>query len=903
MKYTTVEQLLMDDGFLAWYHLSDDRQVEIWDAWIAASDEHRQLARAAVKTLQYFHFRPEASDVRRRADSIWSRISKAIEEEKPGPVIKPAPKPVNHPLPSPVMMLSSYLKVAVRNLRRGKMHSLINISGLSVGMAVAILIGLWIWDEVSYNTYHEHYKHIAVVLMHGTKNGNTWTGWSTPLPLAPQLRDDYGGDFERIAISSNPGGASTLAAGDKKFTEPGAFMEPQALDILGLKMLKGTFAGLADPHSIMLSETTARKLFGDGDPMGRVIKMDNSTNLVLKVTGVFEDLPANDDYKDLHFVCPWQLYITTWDWIKPFVNNWDATVGDQVLVQLPPGGDFKALSAKIRDEITLRGTTRRDKSEKVTLSLHPMSRWHLHSAFTNGVESGGLITFVWLFGVIGVFVLLLACINFMNLSTARSEKRAKEVGIRKAMGSVRGQLVQQFLSESILTALFSFVLSLGLAQLILPWFDGLAGKNLDMPWANAWFWGAGLVFTLVTGVIAGSYPALFLSSFQPVKVLKGTFRLGRFSAAPRKVLVVFQFTISVLLINGTIVVFREINYAKDRPVGYQRAGLVSMQETTPEVYNNYNIIRSELIRSGAATNMAESQCPITDIWAGNNGYDWTGKTPGQADNFAIIEVRQEFGQTIDWQVLQGRDFSKTFATDSMAMILNESAVKRMGLKHPIGEVVHDRDHKAYTVIGVVKNMIQASPYESIPPTIYSILHEGGNFLNIRLNPALSAGASLKKVEAVFKQYNPGAPFNYTLADQDYAKKFGDEERFGNLALFFALLAIFISALGLFGLASFVAEQRTREIGIRKVLGASLLNIWRLLSTEFALLILVSLVIATPLARYFMGQWLKHYTYRTGIPWWIFAGAGLGAMILTLTTVSYQSIKAALLSPVKSLRTE
>jgi ABC-type antimicrobial peptide transport system permease subunit len=902
MKYTTVEDLLMDDGFLAWYHLSDDIQVGIWDAWIASSEEHRALARAAVQTLQYLHYRPDAALQAERADAIWDRINADIKKDKPLPRAIPAIRKAPKPAPSAGILLlaSSYMKVALRNLRRGKMHSLINISGLAAGMAVAVLIGLWIKDELSYNTYHANYSRTAMVFIRGSAKGNAWVNSSVPIPLAQALRSSYGHDFEHIGLTTFTGGGHTLAAGDNKFTEPGAFMQQEAADILALRMLEGSLS-LKDPHSLLLSESTARKLFGDQDPVGRVVRMDNNDKLVFKVGGVFADIPDNDEYNNLHFVGSWDLFTSVWDWIKPFIDNWEATTCC-LLVQLPAHGDFKALSEKIRD-LKTRNWTPMTKGERDDLFLFPMSRWHLYSDFENGVNTGGLITFVWLFGIIGVFVLLLACINFMNLSTARSEKRAREVGIRKVMGSLRGQLIQQFLSESILIALVAFVLSLGLTQLILPWFNQLAGKHLDMPWRNGWFWGMSILFTLFTGLIAGSYPALFLSSFQPVKVLKGTFRLGRFSAAPRKVLVVFQFAISVLLINGTIIVFREINFAKDRPRGYDRAGLISIQETTPEVYTNYTIIRNELIRTGAATNMAESQCPITAIYAGNSGYDWPGKTAGQADNFAVIDVRHEFGQTIGWQVIQGRDFSKAYPSDSMGMILNESAVDFMKLKHPIGAIVRDRDHKAYTVVGVVRNIIQTNPYGSIPQTMYTILHEGGNFLTIRLNPALSPGEALKRTEAVFKQYNPAAPFVYTFADKDYARKFGDEERLGSLALFFALLAIFISALGLFGLASFVAEQRTKEIGIRKVLGASLISLWELLTREFALLILISLVIATPLARYFMGKWLDHYHYRTGTPWWIFAGAGLGAIILTLSTVSYQSIKAALLSPVKSLRTE
>jgi putative ABC transport system permease protein len=793
-------------------------------------------------------------------------------------------------------MLKNYFTVAWRHLVRGKVYSFINISGLAIGMTVAVLIGLWIWDELSFNTAHGNYNTTALVAVNGSRNGDRWTQFAVPIPLAQELRSTHGSDFQRIGLCTFVGGASTLATGQDKFSEPGAFLEPEAAEILALKMQKGNIAGLKDANTILLSAATARKMFGTADPMGQTVKMNNNSNLVLKVAGIYDDFPDNDDYKDMHWVCPWQLFVTQWDWIKPGLTSWDF-VATGILAQIAPHTDFKTVSAHIRDVVTSKGVIK-DKSEHEDVFLHPMGRWHLYGDFKDGVNVGGLVTFVWLFGTIGVFVLLLACINFMNLSTARSEKRAREVGIRKVMGSFRGQLIRQFLSESVLVALLSFIVSLLLAALILPWFNNIAGKHLSMPWSNGWFWAAGLLFTLFTGVIAGSYPALFLSAFKPVKVLK-----GRFSAAPRKVLVVLQFTISVLLINGTIIVFREINYAKDRPVGYDRAGLISIQETTPEVYTNYNIIRSELLRTGAAANMAESQCPITNIYAGSSGWDWKGKRAGQNDGFAAVPVRHEFGETIGWQVIAGRDFSKAFATDSMGMILNESAVRFMGLKDPVGQIVRDRDHNAYTVIGVVRDMIQTNPYGNIPPTMFTILHEGGNYLNIRLHPALGTGEALKRVEAVFKKYNPGAPFAYSFADQDYATKFGDEEKIGSLALFFALLAIFISALGLFGLASFVAEQRTKEIGIRKVLGASLLNLWRLLSREFALLVFISLVIAIPLAKYFMDQWLNRYTYRTAMPWWIFALAGGGAILLTLATVSFHTIKAANANPVKSLRSE
>ena len=798
-------------------------------------------------------------------------------------------------------MWKNYFTVAWRNLVRGKLYSIINISGLAIGMTVAVLIGCWIWDELTFNTTHAHYKTTELVCMQGSKNGERWTQYSTPIPLAGELRSAYGSDFANIGLCSFIGGPSTLAAEENKYSEPGSFMEPQAAEILALKMRKGSIVSLKDPHTILLSAATAQKFFGTADPMGRMVKMNNSDNLLLKVGGVYDDFPENDEYKDLRWVCPWQLFVTQWDWIKPALTNWDFN-STGILAQLAPHADLRTVNAHIKDVITRKGVIQ-DKGEHLDVFLYPMSRWHLYSEWKDGVNIGGPIQFVWLFAIIGGFVLLLACINFMNLSTARSEKRAREVGIRKVMGSRKGQLVRQFLSESVLLSALAFVASLLLAQLVLPWFNSIAGKHLELPWDNGYFWVLGGVFTFFTGLVAGSYPALFLSAFKPVRVLKGTIKLGRLAASPRKVLVVLQFTISVLLINGTIIVFRQINYAKDRPVGYQRAGLIAIQETTPEIYKNYDIIRSELLQTGAAIGMAESQCPVTNIFAGSNGWEWKGKRPGQDDGFATVPVRQEFGETVRWQVVQGRDFSKKFATDSMGMILNESAARYLGFKDPVGQIIYDRDKRPFTVVGVVRDMIQTNPYGQIPRTMFTILHEGGNVLNIRLHPALGTGAALKKVEAVFKQYNPGAPFTYSFVDHDYATKFGDEERIGNLALFFSVLAIFISALGVFGLASFVAERRTREIGIRKVLGATLLNLWKLLSREFAVLVALSLLIAIPLAMYFMNQWLNHYTYRTGMPWWIFAAAGGGALAVTLLTVSYHTVRAALMNPTKSLRVD
>ena len=536
--------------------------------------------------------------------------------------------------------------------------------------------------------------------------------------------------------------------------------------------------------------------------------------------------------------------------------------------------------------------------------LFPMNKWRLYSDFKNGRAAGGRIQFIWLFSIIGVFVLMLACINFMNLSTARSEKRAKEVGIRKTVGSARGQLIRQFLSESVLVALVSFVFAVGLVLLLMPMFNKLADKKIQLPWGNTFFWLISLTFTFITGLISGSYPALYLSRFDPIKVLKGTFRVGRFASLPRKILVVIQFTFSIALIIGTIIVFKQIQYAKNRPVNYRSEGLITVAMSTPDLYGHYDAIRSDLLATGVVDDMAESSSPTTNVWSNQIGFSWQGKDPNSLPSFGTIAVTEDFGKTIGWQIIKGgRDFSKDFATDSSAMILNESAVKLVGMKQDIvGQTIQFND-KNFTVIGVIKDMIMESPYKPVTPTVFLYDRNWANVITVAIKQGAPIKSALSKIEGVFKKFNPAAPFDYTFNNEDYARKFSDEERIGNLATFFTILAIFISCLGLFGLASFVAEQRKKEIGVRKVLGASTYNLWRMLSKEFALLVFISCFIAIPLAWYYLNNWLKQYDYRTTISFWIFIASGVGALAITLITVSFQAIKAALANPVKSLRTE
>ncbi len=790
-------------------------------------------------------------------------------------------------------MIKNYFTTAFRNLRKNKTHSFINIAGLSVGMAVAMLIGLWIWNELSFNKYHQNYDRVAQMMLNQHFNGTTATSGAIPIALDAAIRKNYGSDFKHIAMASWTD-AHILTVDEKKLSFDGTYMDSEGPEIFSLRMLKGSRHGLQDPSSMLISQSVSRALFGDADPMGRIILLDNKSNF--KVSGVYEDLPANSSLHDLRFLAPWDYYLKNFiperilsDWGD---NSW------QMYVQIGDHQEMSRVSEKIKNTILDRAG-KEDARYKPMIFLQPMSNWRLYSEFKNGVLTGGAIQYVWMFGIIGIFVLVLACINFMNLSTARSEKRAKEVGIRKAVGSLRSQLIIQFYCESLLTTVLAFALAL---LLVLPFFNQVADKQMTILWNNTLFWILCIGFTLFTALIAGSYPALYLSSFRPVKVLKGVFKAGRLAALPRKALVVLQFTVSVVLIVGTIIVFNQIQYAKNRPVGYNRNGLIYIGMQTDDLHNHFDALSVDLKSSGAVTWLAESSSPTTGVENNRSGLVWKGKDPNMTDDFANIRVTMDYGKTVGWQFVDGRDFSNQYLTDSTALIINEAAVRYMNLKNPVGENVRV-GKKEYHVIGVVKDMVMSSPYQPAKQTIYYITHEDFSYVIMRLNPNQGAHEAIQKVENICKTYSPSVPFAFQFTDEAYARKFSNEERIGKLASLFAILAIFISCLGLFGMATFTAEQRIKEIGVRKVLGASVFSLWKLLSRDFVSLVIISFCIATPIAWYFMGNWLQNYEYRTTMPWWIFVIVGTGAILITLATVSYQSIRAAVMNPTKSLKTE
>ncbi|MEZ4900864.1 MAG: FtsX-like permease family protein [Spirosomataceae bacterium] len=792
-------------------------------------------------------------------------------------------------------MLQNYLKIAFRNLAKNKVYSFINIGGLAVGMAVAMLIGLWIYDELSFDTYHKNYDKIAQVMQNANYNGKVESQISNPALMGPEIREKYGSNFKYV-VQSSWQGTYVLALGDNFISEEGMFFEPDAPAMLSLKMLKGTYQGLKDPYSIMLSESVAKSLFGDKNPLDQTIKVNRRFDV--KITGVYEDLPYNTSFRELKVIMPWSLWLIDNPWAKTMTDPWGSNFS-QTFVQVADKVSIEDASKRIKN-VKLDNVGKEETKYKWEVFLHPMSKWQLYQEFKNGVNTGGQIKYVWMFGIIGIFVLILACINFMNLATARSEKRAKEVGIRKAIGSERTQLVNQFFTESYLVVFFAFILAILFVLLLLPIFNEVADKKIELPWATLPFWLINLAFIAITGLLSGLYPAFYLSSFQPLKVLKGTFRVGKWAAIPRKTLVVIQFTVSVILIIGTIIVYQQIQHAKDRPIGYERNGLINMG-VDKEIQEHFEAFSAELKSVGAIEEIAASNSPLTGVWNTNGGFDWEGKDPNLAVDFPNSRVTMDWGKTVGWKIKKGRDFSPDFATDSSAFIINEAMEKFLGFKEPIGKTLK-WNGEPFTIIAVVGDIMAESPFNPVRPSLYHLGEEVYNMV-LKLNASKSASQSVALVEKVWKKYVPNVPFSYEFVDQKYGSKFKSEERIGTLSSYFAVLAIFISCLGLFGMASFVAEQRTKEIGVRKVLGASVVSLWQLLSKDFVALVLIACLIAAPIAYYYLSDWLQGYDYHIEISWWVFVVAALGALLITLLTVSFQAIKAALMNPVKSLRSE
>lgn len=794
-------------------------------------------------------------------------------------------------------MIKNYFKVAWRNLTKNKVYSLINIIGLAAGMAVAMIIGLWIYDEMSANKHFKNYDAVYQVMMSQTFDGKRGSQIALPYPIGEELKAKYP-DFKAVAMC-DWGGKHSLIYGEKKISKMGHFLGEEGVDMFSLNILKGNKNPLHDPYSIVLTDETAGILFGAEDPIGKMLKFDNATNL--KVTAVVAKQPKNSALS-FDYLIPFHLQEKMYDYVNLYhKTNW-ANNSWQAFVQLNSNATEKVVDAKVKDVVISHFTDENTlKSVKPEVFIHPMSKWRLYNDFENGKNTGGFIKYVRMFGILGFIVLLIACINFMNLSTARSEKRAKEVGVRKAVGSGRKDLVQQFLSESMLISGLAFLFALGLVALALPFFNKLTEKEMSLHIGNPLFWGVMIVFTVITGLLAGSYPAFYLSSFNPVRVLKGNVKAGKSSSLPRKILVVTQFASSVILMIGTVVIYRQIQFGKNQPIGFDNKGLISV-DWSDDISKSYDAFRNELLSTGTVVSICKSNSPPSQIFSNNNGWEWKNSQPVEKTVvFSTIATDYDYTKTLGIKLVDGRDFSRDFA-DSNAVLLNQAAVKRMGLKNPVGEMLKWND-QPMKVVGVIPDIQMQSPFRPVSP-LTIIFNKGWvSYVNVRMNSGMPASKVLSTIKPIFEKYNPAFPFEYQFADEEYAKKFNYEELVGNLAAIVAVLAIFISCLGLFGLASFTAEQRVKEIGVRKVLGASVFNLWTLLSKDFVILVLISCAIAIPVAYYSMHEWLKNYEYKVGIGAGVFVLAVASAMIITLITVSFQAIRAARANPVKSLRTE
>lgn len=797
-------------------------------------------------------------------------------------------------------MINTHFKIGLRNIVKNKGFFALNAGGLIVGLTAVLLISLWVHSELSYNKTLTNYNEVAAIMQRQTVAGEVKAYTGLPMQLTPVLRKEYGDHFKRIALSSRVRNYNVKYDGDMQMVR-GRFAEPDLPYILDLDMISGNKDALQDISSVLISESTAKNIFGSEDPMGKTIKI--SSSLDVNVAGVYKDLPKNSNFKNVKFIAPWELLKKSANYEKRlgWGNYWF-----QVYVQLHDGKSLDKVASVIKDVFN-ENYIKKSKDRDYQLFLFPMSKWHLYSKFENGISVGGRIEYVRIFSIIGIFILLLACINFMNLSTANALKRSKEVGVRKTLGSSRKQLIFQFFTESFMIILFSFGIALVFTFLLLPQYNTITLKDISIPFGAPAFWFVCLLLIGVTAVFSSLYPSIYLSAFNPVRVLKGLSTNNKTAVNLRKVLIVVQFAVSGILIMGTLTIIEQINHAKDRPIGFNKNQLVSIPINNNKVLRSFEVIKKELLESPFIQDVTASDVKVTAAYTTNGGdFEWKNKDPELRAQFYTIRATLGFGKMVDWKVLEGRDFSSKFPSDSLAFLVNETAVKYMGLENPVGEYVRWGDNGTYKIIGVVKDMVTRSPFDPITPSLF-ILHNGDflEWVNVKIasSSTNAVEGAMDKIKGVFQKHDPGNIFRYSFIDEEYERKFNAERRIAKLVGWFSLVAIFISCLGVLGLSTYMAIQRKKEIGIRKVLGASVLIIWQLLSKQFVILIIVSLVIALPIGYYFSSQWLSEYSYRIQIGFWIFALSSGFILVVTLLTVSYQAIKSATSNPVNSIRTE
>lgn len=790
-------------------------------------------------------------------------------------------------------MLRNYLVITFRNLFKNGFYSFINISGLAIGIACTILIMLWVADETSFDQFHPKADRLYQVWVKAHFDGrvNSWT--SVPLPTHEAMKTAHS-SIKHSLVTDWGGDHLLTVEGDKRINKRGYYASEEFLEMFEFPLLKGNAAQvLDDPANIVISESTAKALFGDEEPMGKTIRVDNQNDL--KVAGILKDVPSNSSFQ-FDILLPWKFRYQISDWVRRETTNW-GNYSFQVFVELDDPNKQADVENSIRNMLAEHGE---DTEIKHEFFLYPLLRWRLHSSFNDGVEEGGLIDYVQLFTGIAILILIIACINFMNLATARSERRAREVGIRKSIGSRRHELMFQFIGESIIISTIAFVIAVIVAQIMLPLYNSLVEKKLAIDYAGQSFWIFGLSLIFITGIIAGSYPAFYLSGFQPVKVLKGKPTVGKGASLPRKILVVLQFGVSIFLIISMFVIYNQIQLVKGRNVGYDQNRLITVPYNN-ESEKNFRPLKLELIQSGAAESVVRSNSAITEINS-NNFVGWPGKPEDLRVIFTTIATDYDWTKTMGIKILEGRDFSEDFKSDTSAMIINKAALDLMGLQDPIGTQLDLWGGKR-TLIGVVDNVLMGSPYEEVKP-MFAIYNPGWiDRITVRLSSKDDVPTSLAQVKKIFEKYAPAYPFEYTFVDVDFEKKFTQINLTSKVASIFAILAVVITGMGLFGLASFTAEQRTKEIGIRKVLGASVTSIVSLINRDFTLLVVIAFALSVPFSWWLMSMYLERYAIRTTIDWWIFPATGAIALTFALLIVSTQAFRAAHSNPVDSLRNE
>jgi predicted permease len=788
-------------------------------------------------------------------------------------------------------MFKNYFKTALRNLWKTKGYSFLNIAGLAIGISCAALIFLWIEDELTYNHYFSNGQNIYKIKDRQTYDGTTFVFDATPGVLAQSMKAEIPGI--KTTARTTWGERGLFSLGDKAIYEQGLYVDSGFFSIFHFEFIRGNpVHAFSQLHSLIITETMANKFFGTTDVIGKALKVDNDKDFF--INGVIKDLPENASFHEDHWFAPFKIYEDKNQWLQSWGNN-----GVITYVETEPRANIAAINKRLDGYVETK-----TKDAIARMSIYSMNRWRLYDSFDkNGYEKQGRIKYVNLFSLIAWIILIIACINFMNLATARSEQRAREVGVRKVMGAGKRKLIVQFIGESIMTAFISALVAVAIIYLALPAFNTLVEKHLSVELTNPLHIGALLSITLLCGLIAGSYPAFYLSSFKPIVVLKGLkLKTGASAGFIRKALVVTQFTISVILIISTILIYQQIQHAKNRDLGYNKNDLVSM-ELQGKMLDNFDPIKNDLLETGLVENASLSSQNELQYGSNSGDFGWQGKDPNKQLLVSVDYVSPEFISTAGMHLIDGRNFYPKAAVDSNNIIINETLAKAMNMKNVVGSIVTRGDGSKYTVVGVVKDFIYNNMYTAPAPLIIFCYPAYANFLSARFKPNTNLQADVAKMETVIKKDNPGYPVEYKFVDEEFDQYFKAETLIGKLAGVFATLAIIISCLGLFGLAAYTAERRTKEIGIRKVLGASASGLAGLLSKDFVQLVSISCLIAFPVAWWMMHSWLKDFEYRVQISWWIFLAAGVLAILIALVTVSFQAIKAAMANPVKSLRTE